>query len=360
MTVERPAPALRPFDPERDFPGIVDLIGDVNRHDDLDWLPTVTSLTHEWTPSPAFDPRRDAILIEIDGRQMAAGWVDWVERDDKIIHNFEIWVHPDRRRTGLGRRILAWLEDRARASVADGTGGPAALSHVLGGGLIVSNAAAVAFGERMGYATIRYGFQMRRPLDLRIPDVAMPDGLEVRPVTPDDHRAIWAADIEAFQDHWEARVRTEHDYVRTFEDPDHDTALWQVAWDGDEVAGVIMNNIYAEQNANLGIDIGWLDHVSVRRQWRGRGVASALIVRSLQILRDKRMTVAALGVDAENPTGALGLYGRFGFRPYATWAVLRKGFRDPPGSGRGQVGSRPSRATHSSHGCSRPIVVDGP
>jgi mycothiol synthase len=268
---------LRPFDRARDFPGLSDLISSINAHDDFDWRPTADELERDWAaPHATFDPERDAIVIEA-GRAMAgAGWVTWAERDGKVVHDFEIWAHPDQRRRGLGRRMLAWLEDRAHVSVADGTGGPTDLPHVLGGGFIMTNPAAAAFAVRTGYETIRYGFQMRRPLDLPIPEVPMPESLEIRPVLPEHHRAIWAADVEAFEDHWEARVRTEHDYIRTFTDPSFDPAIWQVAWAGDEVVGIIMNTIYPEQNERIGIAMGWLDHVSVRRAWRGRGVASAL------------------------------------------------------------------------------------
>jgi len=35
---------------------------------------------------------------------------------------------------------------------------------------------------------------------------------------------------------------------------------------------------------------------------------------------------AGLGVDLENPTGALGLYESFGFRPIRRWAFIRKPF----------------------------------
>jgi len=95
--------------------------------------------------------------------------------------------------------------------------------------------------------------------------------------------------------------------------PELDTGLWRVAWDGDEVAGSVMNFIYPAENDALGVRRGWLDHVSVRRPWRRRGLASALIVASLHALRDAGMTEAALGVDAENPTGALQLYEGLGF-----------------------------------------------
>jgi mycothiol synthase len=64
--------------------------------------------------------------------------------------------------------------------------------------------------------------------------------------------------------------------------------------------------------------------VSVRRAWRGRGVASALIVASLHALRERGMAIASLGVDGENLTGALRLYEQLGFRRHKTWISHRK------------------------------------
>jgi GNAT superfamily N-acetyltransferase len=146
----------------------------------------------------------------------------------------------------------------------------------------------------------------------------------VRPVVPEQHRVIWEADLEAFQDHFEPRVHDEADYVYFTADPDCDTSIWQVAWDGDQVAGSVINGIYLHENALTGERLGWLDHVSVRRPWRGRGLAKALIARSLATHRDRGMTTAVLGVDSENPTGALQLYEGFGFRQHRQWANLRK------------------------------------
>jgi GNAT superfamily N-acetyltransferase len=83
------------------------------------------------------------------------------------------------------------------------------------------------------------------------------------------------------------------------------------------------------ENEALGIRRGWLDHVSVRRPWRRRGVASALIVAALDGLRSAGMTEAALGTDAENVTGAVPVYERLGFRRARTTVKYRKGFEAP-------------------------------
>jgi GNAT superfamily N-acetyltransferase len=63
----------------------------------------------------------------------------------------------------------------------------------------------------------------------------------------------------------------------------------------------------------MGYQRGWLSSVFTRRAWRRRGLARALIGRSLALHRERGMTTAALGVDAENPSGALGLYEGMGF-----------------------------------------------
>ncbi len=317
---------LRPFDPARDFPPVVGLIGAAHAHAGFEWFPTVAGLTVDWSPGVTFDPSRDTSVAEQDGRIVGVARTSWREREAAVVHRVEIWVHPDWQRQGIGRRLLAWGEDRARAVAAGMTGRQAELPHRFGGITDHGNVAGVTFAERGGYAPFRFHYEMRRDLAEPIPEAPMPDSLELRPVQPEHHRAIWIADTEAFRDHWDASVVNEDDFVRFFAHPEVDPSIWQVAWDGDVIAGMVINGINRDENARIGLDVGWLDGVSTRRPWRKRGIASALISRSLAILRDRGMTVAALGVDTENPNGALGLYERFGFRPVRTWAFYRKSF----------------------------------
>lgn len=317
---------LRSFDPSRDFPAAVELIGATNAHAELDWFPTIESLQVDWSRSARFDPASDVIVAEDDGRMVGIARTSWREREGAIIHPIQIWVRPDRMRHGIGSALLAWSEGHARGVAAGQTGSPAELEHRFGGITTDANPAGVAFAERHGYAATRFHYEMRRDLSEPIADVPLPDGLEVRPVVPAHYRAVWDADVEAFRDHWDASVINEDDFAQFFAHPNTDPSLWQVAWDGDEVAGSVINGINREENATIGLDIGWLDSVSTRRPWRRRGVAAALIARSLVMLRDRGMTVASLGVDTESPTGALGVYERAGFRPVKTFAFYRKAF----------------------------------
>jgi GNAT superfamily N-acetyltransferase len=305
---------------------VVEVIHAAHRNAGNRWFPSEAALKVDWSPSPTYDPPRDTRVAEYGGRIVGVAQGSWREREGAVIHRIAVWVHPDRQREGIGRRLLAWGEERARAVAAGVSGRVAELPHRFGGIADHGNAAGVAFAEGAGYTPFRFHYEMRRDLTEPIPEAAIPDGLEVRPVRPEHHRAIWLADTEAFRDHWDASVVNEDDFVRFFAHPDIDPSIWQVAWDGDEIAGMVINGINRDENALIGLDVGWLDGVSTRRRWRKRGLASALIARSLVILRDRGMTVAALGVDTENPTGALGLYERFGFRPVKTLAFYRKPF----------------------------------
>jgi mycothiol synthase len=249
------------------------------------------------------------------------------------VHWIEGWVRPDRRRQGIGRALLRWAERHAAELVSTRAIEPVDLPQFVGFGVLESNPAAIAFGRGSGYVAVRYGFGMRRDLAEPIPDKALPDGIELRPVRPEHHRQIWDADVEAFRDHFEPRERDESDFVTTFTSPNVETGLWRVAWDGEAVAGSVINQIDPDENARLGLDIGWLEHVSVRRAWRGRGVASALIVASLHALRERGMAIASLGVDGENLTGALRLYEQLGFRRHETWITYRTPLTDIEGQG---------------------------
>jgi len=62
----------------------------------------------------------------------------------------------------------------------------------------------------------------------------------------------------------------------------------------------------------------------VRRPWRRRGLARALIARSFGVIKELGMTEAALGVDAENISGALQLYKSMGFQVVKRYTTYRK------------------------------------
>lgn len=314
---------VRTFDPDRDFEAYAALIGAANRVDGVDYIPTADNLRLECAHETEFDPRRDIVLAEVEGQLVAAATTNVRTRDGIGVHHVEGWVDPAWRRRGLGRALLHWTERRA-GEVARVDGRPS--GRALSSWPDEDQVGACALYEGEGYRIVRYGFLMVRDLAEPIPDRALPAGIEIRPVLERDHRRIWDADTEAFRDHWSPAERTDADFEAWYATPEHDPARWRVAWDGDEVAGSVMVAVWPDENLALGQDRGWLEHISVRRPWRRRGLASALIADTLRGLRDQGFAEAALGVDAENISGALRVYEAMGFRRARTGISYRKEF----------------------------------
>jgi ribosomal protein S18 acetylase RimI-like enzyme len=314
---------LRAFEPDADDGRLLELIHANNRFDRVDVLPTLENLRAEQAHIDGFDPRRDLLLAEVDGLLVGAARVIARTRAGRGSYEFEAWVAPDWRGRGIGRALLAWIEGRAAEIAAvDGRTGP----HELETWVDETQVGAVGLLEEHGYDVGRYGVLMTRDLTTPIERLTLPEGLEIRPVEQRHHRQIWDADAEAFRDHWNSAERTEADFEGWFAEPEINTALWRVAWAGDEVAGAVMPSIWPAENEALGVRRGWLDHVSTRRPWRRQGVASALIVDALLGLRAAGMTEAFLGADAENVSGAVRVYERLGFSRARTTVMYRKAF----------------------------------
>ena len=270
------------------------------------------------------DLAADLRLAEADGRPVGYVRVEWTDenRGDRV-HSAALFVTPEAP-AGSFTALLDWIMARhlrvARAQ------GPVDRPRTAGITTMLEPGEARAALDSHGFQPVRTSFEMLRPSLDDIPERPLPAGIEVRPVDASQLRRIWQAEVEAFAGHWGAGAddRSEVRWQEFLTDPLQDLALWQVAWDGDEIAGMVRPFISPEEIARFGVQRGWCENISTRAPWRGRGVASALIVRALRALRDRGMTQAALGVDAQNETGALRLYERMGFRQAACETEWRR------------------------------------
>jgi ribosomal protein S18 acetylase RimI-like enzyme len=316
---------LRPYAGEADLAEIMRI---ENLEAEADTIPerrNLEDLVAEYGhPSEAFDPARDVTLAEVDGRVVAVGSRETIDTTDGFReHRVHGAVDPAWRRRGIGRAMLLENERRQRDVAAAEHG---ASRRLFGSWTAATQAGNNALLASAGYEPARWFFDMvRRNLD-DVADVPMPGGLEVRPITPELARAVWAADIEAFADHWGGFDHSEEHLQRWLASPHTDLSMWVVAFDGEEIAGGVLNTIDAAENAALGQQRGWLSSVFTRRPWRRRGLATALIARSLVLHRERGMDQAALGVDGDNPSGAFGLYEGLGFEVAERFTAWRKAF----------------------------------
>jgi mycothiol synthase len=319
---------FRRYAGDADIPAIVSVMNAVAVADGVDEVWPEEGI-RAWLAHPTehFDATHDVVMGELDGEVVATGRLEWVDTRDGQYREYRQFgsVDPSRRGRGIGTALLAELEARCRErAAAHRSERPRVFMSFTPVGR-----ASEAFLMANGYEPARWYLDMLRPTLEAIEEPPMPDGLEMRPVTPDQHEPIWRANREAFRDHWGGSDESFEVMQRILGDPDTDTSLWLIAWDGDEIAGGVWNEIRTAENEALGMRRGWLDSVFTRRAWRRRGLASALIGRSLALLRERGMTSAMLGVDADNPTGALGLYELAGFEIHDRFVAVRKPMEGP-------------------------------
>lgn len=226
-------------------------------------------------------------------------------------------VHPDFRRRGLGSRVLDFTEARGvERNVAIGDDVPAFLEAF-------SNehwADRRVLFESRGYTPIRYYDDMRRPLSDPIPAAPLPPQLEFRQWSPVLDAVFRDAHNEAFRDHWGSEPLTPSGWQHYVSgSPAFRGDLSYGVFDTDRIVGYCTAYHVAEDAQVTGRLEGWLGQIGVLREWRGRGVATAVMCQVMRVMADAGFEDACLDVDSENPSGAVGLYERLGFSRRERW-----------------------------------------
>jgi mycothiol synthase len=163
-----------------------------------------------------------------------------------------------------------------------------------------------------GYEPVRRAYRMAIELDREPDEADWPAGLSPTTFSPGaDDEAVYEAQMDAFADHWGFQ-RLPYDQWRHLSfSVGFDPGLWFLVRDGGEVAALCL----CREQASDEPEAGWVATLGVRRPWRRRGLGTALLLHAFHELRARGCPRAALGVDAENTTGAVGLYERAGMRP---------------------------------------------
>lgn len=234
-------------------------------------------------------------------------------------------THPAHRRRGVGRAVLDWGLDRADEILA---AQPVELERLVETFTEERLADAVALHESAGFRAARWYVDMRRDLHDPLPDERALGGIRIERYEAMLGERVRAAHNEAFADHWASEPLTKPVWNRDFVgDPNFRDDLSFVAHAGAEVAGYTLNYVYEADWEASGVREGWVGQLGVRRPWRGRGLATALLARSMAAFLAAGMDAAILGVDVENPTGALGVYERAGFRAVRRYVRLQRRYQ---------------------------------
>jgi mycothiol synthase len=293
----------------------------VRASETADGVPFVTSLDEirRQLADPESDLANDSIAALLpDGRMAAFGACRMrPEASRRRAVSQEGTVHPELRRRGLGSAVMEWTEARGRERVAGFSDGVPQFLEVF------SNESwndRRAFLSARAYEPIRYYDDMERPLGDPIPVPTLPAGLRFDGWTPERDELFRMAHNDAFRDHWGSEPLSSETWGHRVSGSQHFRPDLTVgAFQGDDLIGYCTAYHAPEDAEVTGRQEGWLGQIGVRRDWRGRGVAAAVMAHVMRAFAGEGMDYACLGVDSENPTGAVGLYTRLGFRRFERW-----------------------------------------
>lgn len=261
------------------------------------------------------DPNATAVALEGD---RIVGYIT-PRRDD-------LTVHPDHRRRGHGRRLVA----EGRRIV-----GEAGLEHLTLHGpqhLPATRAFIDALGFR--YHSSLWRFEL--PPDVPVPDPAFPPDVAVRSLDPKEDLAPFVDLLnDSFADH-PTPLSWTLDAVRYYH-----------SLPGFDPSGILLVYPAAEPNvlvafARVGLTpeqiggrpMGEIRLIGVRREWRGRGLGRELLRWGVVHQRSRGAGVVELKVEALNET-ATRIYRAAGFVPTIEWPHYVLDADPSPASGAG-------------------------
>ncbi len=317
-----PVPGLkyRGFRGEEDYPAIITIWNQMRAAGLVEGSYTVEDIAIDFRHLYNCDPYQDMIFAEIDGNAVACGRSIWLQEGERKIFYQIFHINPEIQNLGIDLPMQAWMEIRQLeiSRAIPGEDERVYVQHCA-----QQDARRVQVLECCDYSAVRWFFSMSRDLN-DLPEVELPQGVEVRPAMPSEYHKVWERANEAFSEHWGFVEPREEDYQVWREGRWFQPMLWQVAWDGSEPVGQVENFIDSVENEKLGRLRGYTEGISVLKPYRGKGIARALIARSLRMLKELNMQEAALTVDSGNASGALGLYENMGYRTYRTLVEWRK------------------------------------
>jgi mycothiol synthase len=256
---------------------------------DLDTPPEVAV----WLGVPSLDLDHDARVAVVDGS--IAGYSEASGEGRLVIGD----VRADPAHPQASTMLLDFVEERAQELAPNGCLRIWVPEHAE---------AWRRFLESRGYGLHHYSLRMFAGLEDEPPEPDWPPGVSVVAFREEDERAVYEVYQETFSDLRDFRGEPFEDWRHWSRREPFDPELWFLASDGDGLVGVSLCR--GEWSGNT--ELGWVGVLGVRKPWRRQGLGSALLLHSFRELRARGKKRVGLGVDAENPTGAVRLYERVG------------------------------------------------
>jgi mycothiol synthase len=281
---------------------------------DLDWI------VGAWT-APGVDRENDFAVVTDPAGDVAA--YVFVESHPPHTAVFSVgavaMAHHGR---GIGAALVEEAERRARRFLASAPSGERIVMHA---GTLAEEPRVAALLTAHGYFEARRFAQMSIEFDGPPAPPPAIAGIAIRPFADGDERIVYDCLTEAFSDHWGGNWPTEEVWLQRHVDAstNFEPELWQLAWDGAQLAGVLI----ADPDADGDPTLGHVSNVGVRRAYRRRGIGEALLRTSFAQFHERGLRGVALEVDTESITGAPRLYERLGMSAVPRFSQWEKELR---------------------------------
>ena len=299
-----------------DIPKILQLVNAANKLDDPARVLVADDVNGPFTGSDAQPNSNTVIALDPTGQAVAyaAASPPEIQKLAAVVEGSGV-VHPQRRGQGIGTALLNWQDARARQMLANQSED---LPGWLGTIAPESAPATRALLEKNGFAEKRCWLEMQRDLSDEIPDPAVPSNIQI--TTPENlSEETRLAYNDSFQSHWGSAPDTPESWRNREQRADYrpDLSFVAVAESPEgapEVTGLVISRVSPEKWEARGGSFAYIHLMGVRSSWRGKGIATALLVHSMQAFRSAGLERAELNVDADSPTGAVSVYENLGFR----------------------------------------------
>jgi len=263
--------------------------------------------------APEFDMDSSTRLVHAsDGRLV--GFADVFDFEEPFTR---LWGYAltaiEHRGRGIEEALHAWILERTKPTIAKA---PPDARVFFSQTISSKDTQAVDTVRGFGYEETRAYLRMELDLASEIAEPQWPAGFRVKTVqTEQDLDAFLRTKVEAFSDHYgrgDMSTDQQVEFLRhlTLKNPKYDPSLYAYVCDGDNVVGVC--NAYPYNGVHT--ESGYIPTVAVRRPWRRRGLALAMLLHVFGELRRRGKKSVALHVDGESLTGATGLYAKAGMR----------------------------------------------
>ena len=283
-----------------------------------DFRPDTMEDMEIWKKSPTFD-LTGMLIAELDGRPVGKvnAYID-KKRKEKMGFLRGLGVSPEFRRRGVGRHLveksIESLRKRGMESVQGWTRG--------------DKVACRSLLEGMGFNLIRVFSTMRRDLESIPYNIGEHKNLKMREmkINMDDITLLNWLNNETFKEHFNFRPHTVEETKYWIDNkPWCDILGYFFSYLGDKPVGYVGAGIDNKFVEHRGIKRGWIMDIGVLKPNRRGGIGTALMQQGMEFLKSKGMTEVDLGVDDSNPTKAIELYKKVGFKvAYKELTYLRK------------------------------------